>query len=297
MAIRTVDEALRIAGTPLYVYHEIVHNRHVVDRFREQGVVFVTEIDDVPVGGTVIFSAHGVSPQARLRFEARSCTIIDATCPLVTKVHHGAARYARRGYRVLLIGNAGHDEVVGTLGEAPEAITIVQTSADVARLPFGPDDKLAYLTQTTLSRSDTEAIIRAIKRRFPAVKGPPSGDICYATTNRQEAVQDHCPDADLVLVVGSQNSSNSKRLAEIAEHCGTPARLIDDAGELEASWFDRVEAVLVTAGASAPEDLVREIVAELIRSYDGVLEPLGVVDEDMHFGLPRSLRRMSGRGG
>ena len=293
MAIRTVEEALRIVGTPLYVYHEIVHNRHVVRRFQDSGVVFVADVDEVPAGGTVVFSAHGVSPKIRRGFDERQCTIIDATCPLVTKVHHEAARYARQGYHILLIGHTGHDEVVGTLGEAPEAITIVETAADVAELPFGADDKLAYLTQTTLSKGDAEVIIKALQQRYPAIKAPPTSDICYATTNRQDAVEDFCIDADLVLVVGSRNSSNSLRLAEIAVNAGVPAHLLDDVGGLEASWFDGIETVLVTAGASAPDDLVQEIIAELGARYDGELEPPVVIDEDMHFELPHSLRQLA----
>ena len=291
-AIRTVEEAIRIVGTPLYVYHEIVHNRHVVRRFQDQGVVFVDRIEDVPAGATVIFSAHGVSPEVRQSFQGRGCTIIDATCPLVTRVHKKAASYARQGYRILLIGHAGHDEVAGTLGEAPEAITVIESVEDVERLPFEADAKLAYLTQTTLSKNDAELIVRAIKRRFPAAMAPARGDICYATTNRQEAVEDRCPDADLVLVVGSRNSSNSQRLAEIARNSGATAHLIDDVSELEPRWFGGVETVVVTAGASAPEELVQQIVETLVRSYDGALEPGETVEEDMRFELPRSLRAL-----
>ena len=297
-AIRTVEEAIRIVGTPLYVYHEIVHNRHVVRRFQDQGVVFVDRIEDVPAGATVIFSAHGVSPAVRESFQSRGCTVIDATCPLVTRVHRKAANYARQGYRILLIGHAGHDEVAGTLGEAPEAITVIQSVEDVERLPFEADAKLAYLTQTTLSKNDAELIVRAVKQRFPAAKAPERGDICYATTNRQEAVEGRCANADLVLVVGSQNSSNSQRLAEIARNTGTTAHLVDDVSELEPLWFDQVETVVVTAGASAPEELVEQIVDTLVRSYDGVLEPALIVEEDMRFELPRSLRALGqGRSG
>ena len=298
MAIRTVDEAIRILGTPLYVYHEIVHNRHVVQRFQDQGVVFVNRIEDVPAGGTVIFSAHGVSPEVRCRFEAQRCTVIDATCPLVTRAHRKAARYAHRGYRVLLIGHAGHDEVAGTLGEAPDAITVIESVEDVRNLPFEADARLAYLTQTTLSKNDADLIIRAIRQRFPDVASPGGDGICYATTNRQEAVEDRCPDVDLVLVVGSQNSSNSKRLTEIAQSTGTTAHLIDDVSELDPRWFNGVDAVLVTAGASAPEELVQQIVRTLIESCDGVLEPAQVVEESMRFELPRSLKAIAqGRSG
>lgn len=290
MAIQCVEEAIKIVGTPLYVYHEIVHNRHVVERFVEMGVVFVDGIDEVPADSTVIFSAHGVSPEVRNAAKSRGCTMIDATCPLVTKVHMEAIRYAKQGYHILLVGHAGHDEVVGTVGEAPGAITIVESPQDVGNLSYTVDDKLVYLTQTTLSMDDANKIISAIKDRYPNVKAPPSEDICYATTNRQDVVSDRCEEADLVLVVGSQNSSNSLRLAEIAENMGTPAYLIDDVTELKSDWFARVNTVLLTAGASAPEHLVEQIIDELISNYAGQLEPSEMVDEGMHFELPLSLR-------
>lgn len=294
MAIQTVEQAVKIVGTPLYVYHEIVHNRHVVDRFVQQGVVFVDHIDDVPENATVVFSAHGVSPQIRNDAKARGCTMIDATCPLVTKVHMEALRYARQGYNILLIGHAGHDEVVGTVGEAPGAITIVESPEDVAALPFGPDDRIAYLTQTTLSVDDADRIIGAIRKHYPQVKEPPTEDICYATTNRQGAVRELSPDTGLVLVVGSQNSSNSVRLTEIAEHAGTPAKLLDDASELDPDWFIGIDSVLVTAGASAPEHLVQQIVQTLIDDHGGTVEHATIVEEDMSFNLPVSLRVLAG---
>lgn len=290
MAIQTVEQAVQIVGTPLYVYHEIVHNRHVVDRFVEQGVVFVDSIDDVPENATVVFSAHGVSPQIRSDAKQRGCTMIDATCPLVTKVHMEALRYAKQGYNILLIGHAGHDEVVGTVGEAPGAITIVESPEDVAALTFGPDDKIAYLTQTTLSVDDANRIIGAIRKHYPQVKEPPTEDICYATTNRQSAVRELSPDTGLVLVVGSQNSSNSVRLTEIAEHAGTPAKLLDDASELDPDWFIGIDSVLVTAGASAPEHLVQQIVQKLVDDHQGAVEHATIVEEDMSFNLPMSLR-------
>jgi 4-hydroxy-3-methylbut-2-enyl diphosphate reductase len=291
MAIDTVDQALKIVGAPLYVYHEIVHNRHVVDHFIKRGVVFVDTIDEVPEKATVVFSAHGVSPAVRQRAKARGCTMIDATCPLVTKVHMEAIRYARQGYRILLIGHAGHDEVVGTVGEAPGAITIVESPEDVAKLDIEPDaDNLVYLTQTTLSMDDANVIIEALKKRFPNVKAPPSEDICYATTNRQHAVRVLAHQADLVIVVGSKNSSNSVRLTEIAENSGTRAILVDDKSEIDATWFEGVESVLVTAGASAPEYLVSEIVEMLKRDFGAQLDEHTVTEEDMHFELPRSLR-------
>lgn len=290
MAIDTVDEAIKIVGTPLYVYHEIVHNRHVVERFREEGVVFIDTIDEAPANSTVVFSAHGVSPAVRNAAKERGCTLIDATCPLVTKVHMEAIRYARQGYKMLLVGHAGHDEVVGTVGEAPDAFTIVESPADVEATNFNPEDKLVYLTQTTLSMDDANVIIDAIKKKYPHVKEPPSEDICYATTNRQHAVRALAPQADLSIVVGSNNSSNSVRLTEISENTGCPAHLVDDRSELDHAWLDGVQTVLVTAGASAPEHLVEEIVEELIASFGGEVEHAHVVEEDVHFNLPRSLR-------
>lgn len=295
MAIQCIEEALELVGSPLFVYHEIVHNRHVVKRFVRQGVVFVDDIDEVPPGQTIVFSAHGVSPDVRRRARARSCTMIDATCPLVTKVHMEAIRYAHQGYKILLIGHAGHDEVVGTVGEAPDAITIVESPADVQRLPFAPEELLVYLTQTTLSMDDASVIIDALRRRYPHVKSPPGDDICYATTNRQHAVRSLAPEADLVLVVGSKNSSNSVRLTEISENGGTPAHLVDDHTELDHRWFEGVETVLVTAGASAPEHLVQQIVCDLQTRYGGAVTEYRTIDEDMHFELPVTLRVLRDR--
>ncbi len=290
MAIQCVEEALRIVGSPLYVYHEIVHNRYVVERFVQRGVVFVDTIDEVPPRQTVIFSAHGVSPEVRTRAKQRGCTMIDATCPLVTKVHMEAIRYAKQGYKILLVGHAGHDEVVGTFGEAPDAITIVESAQDVEKLSFAEDEALVYLTQTTLSMDDANLIIDAIKKKYPHVKAPPSDDICYATTNRQHAVRHLAPDVELVLVVGSKNSSNSVRLTEISENVGTRAYLVDDRSEIDHGWFHGVRSVLVTAGASAPEYLVQEIVTELVEKYNGRVVSMHGVEEDMHFELPVSLR-------
>lgn len=294
MAIQTVEEALKIVGTPLYVYHEIVHNRHVVDQFIKEGVVFIDTIDEAPANSTVIFSAHGVSPAVRNAAKSRGCTLIDATCPLVTKVHMEAIRYARQGYKILLIGHAGHDEVEGTVGEAPDAITIVESPKDVQNLPFTIEDKIAYITQTTLSRDDAERIIGAIKSKYPNAKIPPSEDICYATTNRQDAIRSGASDADMVLVIGSKNSSNSVRLMEIAHLDGTPAKLIDDKSELDHDWFHADQTVVITAGASAPEHLVQEIVSELLDTYGGKVEEFYFVEEDMHFNLPVTLRVLRG---
>ena len=290
MAIQCVEEALQIVGSPLYVYHEIVHNRYVVERFVRRGVVFVDTMEEVPARQTVIFSAHGVSPDVRKRAKQRGCNMIDATCPLVTKVHMEAIRYAKQGYKILLVGHAGHDEVVGTFGEAPDAITIVESASDVQRLNFADNEPLVYLTQTTLSMDDANVIIDAIRKRYPHVKAPPSDDICYATTNRQHAVRHLARDVDLVLVVGSKNSSNSVRLTEISENVGTHAYLVDDKSEIDHAWLEGVQSVLVTAGASAPEYLVQEIVKELVDRYDGEIQSIDGVQEEMHFELPVSLR-------
>src|SRR6266852_8617131 len=237
MAIESLDRALDLFGTPLYVYHEIVHNRPVVERFRMRGVVFVDDVDEIPAGSTVLYSAHGVAPALRAASTARGLRAIDATCPLVTKVHLEAVRFAREGYTILLIGHEGHDEVIGTMGEAPANILLVQDEAEVDQLDLPADAKLAYLTQTTLSVDDANVIIDALKRRFPQIVGPSRDDICYATQNRQEAVKELVPEADVVVVFGSQNSSNSKRLEEIAQGYGKRAYLIDGVSEIGADWF------------------------------------------------------------
>src|SRR5438309_5742762 len=252
MAIESLERALELFGTPLYVYHEIVHNRPVVERFRKRGVVFVNGIDEIPAGSTVLYSAHGVAPAIRAASAQRRLRAIDATCPLVTKVHLEAVRFAREGYTIILIGHEGHDEVLGTMGEAPANIRLVQNTEDVDQLDLPADTKVAYLTQTTLSVDDAEVIIAALRRRFPQIVGPSRDDICYATQNRQEAVKLLVPEADVVLVLGSRNSSNSMRLAEIAQSHGRPAYLIDNVRELGAQALTGEEAVLITAGASAP---------------------------------------------
>src|SRR5215475_14264819 len=267
MAIESLERALEVYGTPLYVYHEIVHNRHVVERFRRLGVVFVDHIDEIPSGATVLYSAHGVAPAIRQASEKRNLRGIDATCPLVTKVHLEAVRFAREGYTILLIGHEGHDEVLGTMGEAPGAIRLVQDTNDVAGLDLPADSKVAYLTQTTLSVDDAEVIIAALKRRFPHIVGPSRDDICYATQNRQEAVKELVPEADVVLVLGSQNSSNSMRLAEIAQSYQKKAYLVDGVKEIDDTWFRCEDTVLITAGASAPEEVVEECVAHLQKHF------------------------------
>jgi 4-hydroxy-3-methylbut-2-en-1-yl diphosphate reductase len=290
MAIDSLERALKLFGTPVYVYHEIVHNRPVVDRFRKQGVVFVNSIDEVPAGGHVLYSAHGVAPAIRKASQERNLHAIDATCPLVTKVHLEAIRFAREGYTILLIGHEGHDEVIGTMGEAPEHMLLVQDAAEVERLPLPADAKAAYLTQTTLSVDDAEVIIAALRRRFPHIVGPSKDDICYATQNRQEAVKDLVPEADIVVVFGSRNSSNSQRLAELALSCGKRAYLIDGVKEIEPHWFHGNETVLITAGASAPEEVVQECVEYLQHRYGAIVESRTVREEHVNFPLPRELR-------
>jgi 4-hydroxy-3-methylbut-2-enyl diphosphate reductase len=295
MAIECLELALRAFGRPVYVYHEIVHNKHVVDTFRERGAVFVDDLADVPEGANLLFSAHGVSPEIRRVARQRRLHAIDATCPLVTKVHLEALRFARAGYTIVLIGHEGHDEVIGTMGEAPEAILLVETAEDVDRLQLPPGTRLAYLTQTTLSVDDANRIIDRLRDRFPQIEGPPKEDICYATQNRQEAVRLLAADADVVLVLGSQNSSNSQRLRELAIDSGVPAHLIDGAHDIDEAWFQGQETVLVTAGASAPESVVQQCVDFLRARYGATVEQRAVRDEQVHFPLPRGLREVPAR--
>jgi 4-hydroxy-3-methylbut-2-enyl diphosphate reductase len=290
MAIESLEQALELCGKPLYVYHEIVHNRPVVARFQKLGVIFVDDIAEVPAGATLLYSAHGVSPMVRAASADRNLRAIDATCPLVTKVHLEAVRFAREGYTIILIGHEGHDEVLGTMGEAPEHIRLVEDVHDVECLKVAPGTKLAYLTQTTLSVDDAQVIIDALRRRFPQIVGPSRDDICYATQNRQEAVKELAQEADVVLVVGSQNSSNSMRLAEIAQSSGKTAYLIDSAGEIAADWFNGAETVLVTAGASAPEEVVEECIAHLKAQFGATVESRTVREEHVSFPLPKELR-------
>ena len=293
MAIDVVDQLLDICpDEQICVYHEIVHNRYVVGRFVEQGVKFVEDIAEVPDDSILVFSAHGVSPQIRQEARERNLTTVDATCPLVTKVHAEAIRYAKRGWQILLIGHENHQEIIGTRGEAPDSIQIVQSEEDIPNLSINDPEKLVYLTQTTLSVDDATQIITALKEAFPSIKAPPSEDICYATTNRQRAVRVLAPECDLTLVIGSKNSSNSVRLTEISEHCGTPAKLIDDASEIDASWFQNIQTVLLTAGASAPEDLVNELILDLIQRFGGEVEQRNIDRETIEFGLPGSLKKV-----
>ncbi len=293
MAIDSLERALQLFGTPLYVYHEIVHNLHVVERFKKRGVVFVDTIDEIPSNSVVLYSAHGVAPAIREASEKRNLNAIDATCPLVTKVHLEAIRFAKEGYTILLIGHEGHDEVAGTVGEAPGNIRLVQDAHEVEALELPADAKVAFLTQTTLSVDDAEVIITALRKRFPNIVGPKKDDICYATQNRQEAVKELVPEADVVLVLGSQNSSNSLRLAELASSCGKPAYLIDSAREINSAWFDGKKTVLVTAGASAPEDVVQECVDYLTRRYSATVETRTIREEDVSFNLPKELRSLT----
>jgi 4-hydroxy-3-methylbut-2-enyl diphosphate reductase len=295
MAIDALETAIRTFGTPIYVYHEIVHNRPIVERFTKLGVVFVDEIGEVPNGQTVLYSAHGVSPAIREASLIRKLRAIDATCPLVTKVHMEAVKYAKEGYTIILIGHEGHDEVIGTMGEAPAAMVLVEDVDDVNALTLPADAKLAYLTQTTLSVDETRGIIEALQAKYPQLVGPNKADICYATQNRQEAVREIVPECDVVVVLGSQNSSNSNRLAEIAKQHGKRAYLIDRVEELQKNWFHSSDNVLVTAGASAPEEHVQDCVAFLIDIFGATVEHRTVREEHVSFPLPKELRVLSNR--
>ena len=296
MAIDCLDECVKRFGPNIYVYHEIVHNRYVVDRFTSMGVKFVNSPEEVPVGSILLYSAHGVSPEIRKAARDRKLQTIDATCPLVTKVHLEAIKYAREGYNIILIGHEGHDEVIGTMGEAPESITLVETPEDVDRLSFGPDAKLAYLTQTTLSVEEAGTVIRRLEERFPAIEHPAKEDICYATTNRQDAIKELIGQSDLLLVLGSQNSSNSRRLQEIGVAIGKQAYLIDGKAELKPQWFENVNTVLVTAGASAPEVVVEEVLDHLRENYGATVEDAVTREEHVTFPLPKELRVLTAAG-
>lgn len=288
-AIDVVKIALGLYGAPIYVRKEIVHNRHVVDELREMGAMFVEELDEVPVGSRVIFSAHGVSPEVRRQARERQADVIDATCPLVTKVHLESVKFARQGYTIVLIGHKDHDEVIGTLGEAPESTVLVSTVEDVDRLELKDPNRVCFLTQTTLSLDETRDIVARLRERFPAIVGPPAQDICYATENRQLAVKAVAPLCQLLLVVGSQNSSNSRRLVEVCVKSGVPSYLVDDESEVKAEWLRGVETVAVTAGASAPENLVQELIDSLKRRGFGSFEEMEIREEDVRFSLPGEL--------
>lgn len=290
MAIEALELAIQSLPAPIYVYHEIVHNKYVVNRFREQGVVFVDDLTEVPPGATLLFSAHGVSPEIRRIARERNLRAIDATCPLVTKVHLEAIKYANQSYTILLIGHEGHDEVIGTMGEAPEAILLVETPEEADHLEVADESKVAYLTQTTLSVDDANRIIRRLKERFPLIASPPKDDICYATQNRQEAVSVLSAEAELTLVLGSQNSSNSQRLAELSRERGVTAHLIDGVEDIDSAWFADVQTVLVTAGASAPEVVVEAVLDFLVDRFGASVEVRSLRTEDVSFPLPRELR-------
>ena len=288
-AIEIVERALKKYGPPIYVRHEIVHNRHVVEDLRTRGAVFVDELDEIPAGAMTVFSAHGVAKRVEELAADRGLPVIDATCPLVAKVHNEGRRYARQGREIVLIGHAGHAEVEGTIGQVPAKVHLVQTVDDVPGLQVADPQKLAYITQTTLSVDDTRGIIAALKVRFPAIVGPDVRDICYATQNRQTAVRDLAARVDMILVVGSRNSSNSNRLREIGEEMGKPAYLIDDAEALRAEWLVGVESVGVTAGASAPELLVQGVIEGLRQFGEVEISTMAGVAEDVQFRLPSQL--------
>jgi 4-hydroxy-3-methylbut-2-en-1-yl diphosphate reductase len=289
-AVRTVERALEAHGAPVYVRKEIVHNKHVVERLRERGAIFVDEQTEVPEGALCVFSAHGIAPSVRAGAQERGLRTIDATCPLVTKVHREAARFAAEGYTVVLVGHAGHEEVEGTMGEAPERIVLVESEREALELQVEDPERIAYVTQTTLSVDETEAIVARLRERFPAIVGPRTDDICYATTNRQAAVKQIAAECDLMLVIGSRNSSNSVRLVEVARDCGTEAYLIDNAREVREEWLQGRRTIGISSGASAPENLVQELV-DFFRAR-GVtdISEVDVVTEDVRFMLPKPVR-------
>jgi 4-hydroxy-3-methylbut-2-enyl diphosphate reductase len=288
-AIDVVKIALDLYGPPVYVRKEIVHNKHVVDELREAGAIFVEELDEVPEGARAIFSAHGVAPSVRKQAKERRLDVIDATCPLVTKVHLEAVRFARDGYSIVLIGHKDHDEVIGTLGEVPDRSYLVETLDDVDRLEVPDSTRVRYLTQTTLSLDETRDLVSRLKERFPHLQGPPAQDICYATENRQMAVKAISEAIDLLLVVGSENSSNSKRLVEVGDNFGVRSHLVNDCSDVNTAWLDGVKNVGVTAGASAPEHLVRSLIEFLGGHGFHLMEEIELVDEDVRFSLPAEL--------
>ena len=290
-AVETVERALRLYGPPVYVRRQIVHNVHVVRELEARGAVFVADETDVPEGATLVLSAHGVAPSVHERAAARRLNTIDATCPLVTKVHAQTRRYAADGYAIVLIGHAGHEEVVGTMGEAPEAVTLVQSVEEAEALELPEGKEVAYVTQTTLSVDETAEIVSALRRRFPQVRAPQRDDICYATSNRQWAVKQMLPEVDLLLVIGSANSSNSNRLVEVARAGGVESHLIEDETEIDESWLDEPETVGVTSGASAPESLVTRVCDWFRRRGVLEIESFASVYEDVVFKLPVELRR------
>ncbi len=290
-AVQTVERALELYGAPVYVRKEIVHNKHVVEQLRARGAVFVDSETEVPEGATVVFSAHGVAPSVHANAQSRRLETIDATCPLVTKVHVEAKKFAAEGYTIVLIGHAGHEEVEGTMGEAPDHIVLIENEADVDCLEVADPDKVAYISQTTLSVEETRSIIARLRERFPAIIGPRTDDICYATTNRQAAVKQLARECDLVLVIGSRNSSNSNRLVEVAREHGSESHLIDTEGQVREEWLQDKRVVGITSGASAPEELVQRLVAFFQERADVDVQELEVVQEDVRFMLPKAIRR------
>jgi 4-hydroxy-3-methylbut-2-enyl diphosphate reductase len=291
-AVQTVERALELYGAPVYVRKEIVHNKHVVEQLRARGAIFVDELDDtVPEGATTVFSAHGVSPAVHADAERRGLQTIDATCPLVTKVHREAIKFASEGYTIVLIGHAGHEEVEGTMGEAPDHIVLVETEEDVDRLEVDDPEKIAYISQTTLSVDETRAIINRLREKFPAITGPRTDDICYATTNRQAAVKQMAAHCDLLLVIGSKNSSNSNRLVQVTRELGTDAYLIDDVSEIDEAWLEGRRVVGISSGASAPEELVQRLVDFFRARGTEQVEEFQVVQEDVRFMLPKAIRQ------
>jgi 4-hydroxy-3-methylbut-2-enyl diphosphate reductase len=295
-AVQTVERALEIHGEPVYVRKEIVHNRHVVEELSQRGAIFVNEVHEVPPGAVCVFSAHGVSPAVRDGAAERRLETIDATCPLVTKVHREAVNFAGRGYTIVLVGHLGHEEVEGTMGEAPEKIVLVESEEDVDELEVEDPAKIAYITQTTLAVDETSTIVERLRKRFPAIVGPRTDDICYATTNRQAAVKRIADECELLLVIGSRNSSNSMRLVEVARDCGTEAHLVDNAGEVREEWLAGKRVVGISSGASAPENLVQELVALFRdRGVSDVVE-FDVVREDVRFMLPKPIREAAAAG-
>ncbi|MEA2234774.1 MAG: 4-hydroxy-3-methylbut-2-en-yl diphosphate reductase [Solirubrobacteraceae bacterium] len=290
-AVQTVERALDLYGAPVYVRKEIVHNKHVVEQLRDRGAIFVDEIDEmVPEGATTVFSAHGVSPAVHAQAAERSLQTIDATCPLVTKVHVEAKKFAAEGYTIVLIGHGGHEEVEGTMGEAPDSIVLVETEADVDALEVADPRRVAYISQTTLSVDETRALINRLRERFPEIVGPRTDDICYATTNRQAAVKQMAAECDLVLVIGSQNSSNSQRLVEVARDYGAESHLIDNDGQVDAQWLQDKRVVGISSGASAPEELVSRLVQFFADRGVTDVSEFEVVREDVRFMLPKRIR-------
>jgi 4-hydroxy-3-methylbut-2-en-1-yl diphosphate reductase len=290
-AVETVERALEVYGAPIYVRKQIVHNSHVVRELEERGAIFVDSVDAVPEGATLVFSAHGVAPAVRAAADARGLSTLDATCPLVTKVHTQARRFAARGYTIVLIGHAGHEEVEGTTGEAPDATVVVESVADAEEVALPAEAPLAYITQTTLSVDETHEIIAVLRRRFPSIEGPATEDICYATSNRQWAVKELLDEIDVLLVIGSRNSSNSQRLVEVAHAAGVPAYLVDDESEIDESWLDGARVAGVTSGASAPERLVRDVCTWFRAQGVRDVSEFRSVYEDVVFRLPVELRR------